>query len=217
MRALCDEFNVIFIVDEVKTGFRFGLGGAQQVLGFDADMATFGKAMCNGLPGSVLVGKAAILDQVAETFIGATFHGDLASVAAANVVIDVLEQTDTLAHIHRLGQKLIDGLEHVFAETGYPLRMRGFPAMPEVVQTAPDANTRPVPVPWAGKVMTEWCAAMMRRGCFVTGHVWFVSGAHTEADIEHTIAAGREAAHEAQEILGAITAGTVEALTYENI
>ena len=97
VRELCDEFGIIFIVDEVKTGFRFDLGGAQNLLGYDADLATFGKAMCNGLPGSVLVGKAALLDRVGGTFIGATFHGDLASVAAANAVLDVLEQGDCLS------------------------------------------------------------------------------------------------------------------------
>ena len=57
---------------------------------------------------------------------------------------------------------------------------------------------------------------MMRRGFFVTGHVWFVSEAHTEADIAATIDAGRAAVIEAQDILSALDAGDYEALTYEN-
>ena len=62
--------------------------------------------------------------------------------------------------------------------------------------------------------MTEWCAAIMRRGIFVTGHCWFVSCAHTEADIAATVVAAHEAAIVAMGILEAVRNGSVEALPY---
>lgn len=191
VRQLCDKHGAVFILDEVKTGFRFALGGAQQVFNIKPDLATFGKAMCNGYPGSVVVGKRAILEARTDTFIGATFHGELLSIAAAQAVLRILRERDGIAHIARLGQRLRDGLNEVFTARGYPLQVRGWPAMPELMQT--DA-----PPEFAGKVITEWCAAMQRRGFYMTGHCWFISLAHTEADIERTIATGKEAVTDAR-------------------
>jgi glutamate-1-semialdehyde aminotransferase len=191
IRQLCDQHGAVFILDEVKTGFRFALGGAQEALNIKPDLATFGKAMCNGYPGSVVVGKRAILEPRSDTFIGATFHGDLLSIAAARVVMKILRERDGIAHIARLGRKLIDGLGAVFANRGFPMRMRGWPAMPEVTPT-----DNPPPE-LAGKVLTEWCAAMQRRGFYMTGHCWFISLSHTDEDIERTIAAGNEAVTDA--------------------
>jgi glutamate-1-semialdehyde 2,1-aminomutase len=195
IRKLCDQHGAVFILDEVKTGFRFALGGAQEVLNIQPDLATFGKAMCNGYPGSVVVGKRAILEPRSDTFIGATFHGDLLSIAAARTVLKILRERDGIAHIARLGRTLIDGLGAVFKTRGYPLRMRGWPAMPEV---APTDNPPPE---LAGKVLTEWCAAMQRRGFYMTGHVWFISLAHTDDDIARTIEAGNEAVTDAFEAI----------------
>lgn len=195
VRQLCDKHGAVFILDEVKTGFRFALGGAQQVFNIKPDLATFGKAMCNGYPGSVVVGKRAILEARADTFIGATFHGELLSIAAARTVLRTMRERDGIAHIARLGQRLMDGLNQVFVASGYPLRVRGWPAMPELAQTANP------PPELAGKVLTEWCAAMQRRGFYMTGHCWFISLAHTADDIERTIVAGNEAVTEALAVI----------------
>ena len=189
VRRLCDEHGVVFILDEVKTGFRFDLGGAQKPFGIDCDLATFGKAMCNGYPGSVVVGKRKVLEARTDTFLAATFHADLLSVAAALTVIRVLEERDGIAYMHRLGRRLIDGLNDVFRVHEFPCRVGGFAPMPALMETATGALK--------GKAMSAWCAAMQRRGIYVTGHVWFLSLAHTEDDIEQTIAAGAAAADEA--------------------
>jgi glutamate-1-semialdehyde aminotransferase len=191
VRQLCDQHGAVFILDEVKTGFRFAPGGAQEVFKIKPDLATFGKAMCNGYPGSVVVGKRAILAPRSDTFIGATFHGDLISIAAARAVARIMRERNGCALIARLGTRLMAGLADVFKTRGYPLRMRGWPAMPEVVQV-----DNP-PAELAGKVLTEWCAAMQRRGFYLTGHCWFISLAHTAEDIERTIAAGDEAVTDA--------------------
>ncbi len=195
VRQLCDQHGAVFILDEVKTGFRFALGGAQEVFGIKPDLATFGKAMCNGYPGSVVVGKRAILEPRTDTFIGATFHGDLLSVAAARAVLKILRERDGIAHIARLGRQLMDGLNETFRSQQFPLKVRGWPAMPELAQTENP------PPELAGKVITEWCAAMQRRGFYMTGHCWFISLAHTAEDIERTIEAGNEAVTEALAVI----------------
>jgi glutamate-1-semialdehyde aminotransferase len=191
VRRLCDEHGAVFILDEVKTGFRFALGGAQELFGIKPDLATFSKAMGNGYPGSVVVGKRAILEPRSDTFIGATFHGDLLSIAAARTVLKIMRERDGVAHIARLGRRLMDGINEVFQRRSFPLKLRGWPAMPELVQVENP------PAELAGKVITEWCAAMQRRGFYLTGHVWFISLAHTAEDIERTIAAGNEAVTDA--------------------
>ncbi len=214
VRRLCDEHETIFVLDEVKTGIRFGLGGAQARYKIDCDLATFGKALCNGYPGSVLVGKRCYMEARTDTWIAATFHGDLLSVAAANTVLRVMRERDGVAHLERLGTRLIDGLNEVFLTERYPLRMAGLAPMPTPVQTSLDDPLNPTPPDFAGKVITEWCAAMQRRGFYVTGHCWFLSLAHSDQDIEQTISAGAEAAREALALLKQIATGQVDPLPY---
>jgi len=205
VRRLCDEHGAVFILDEVKTGFRFDLGGAQVPFRIDADLAVFGKALCNGYPGSVVVGKRRVMEARADTYMAATFHADALSIAAAQTVLRVMRERDGITHFHRLGRRLMDGLNEVFRETRYPFRIGGFPPMPAPMETTEDDPVNPIPAEFKGKVVWEWCAAMQRRGVYVTRHVWFLSLAHTPEDIEHTIAIGADAAKDALERLKSTT------------
>lgn len=208
VRALCDEHAAVFILDEVKTGFRFALGGAQELYGIRPDLATFGKAMCNGLPGSCVVGKRAILEKRTDTSLAATFHGELLSVVAALTTIRKLRELDGPGHFRRLGQRLLDGMNREFQRLRYPVRIEGHPAMPNPVERADAAA--PLPAAWKGLAGREFCAAMQRRGFYVTMHVWFLSLAHGEAEIDATIAAVPDAVREATAVLEAAT-GTGQA------
>ena len=215
VRRLCDEHGAVFILDEVKTGFRLDLGGAQKRYGIDADLATFGKAMCNGYPAAVVVGKRKIMEARTDTYLAATFHADALSLTAAQVVMRVLRERNGPAHFERLGRRLMDGLNQVFVDLKYPLKITGSPAMPGPVQTGVDDPKNPCPPEFAGKVITEWCASLQRRGVYATGHVWFLSLAHTEADIDQTIAIGADAAKEAMGLLKDIVAGKVDPQPYQ--
>lgn len=197
VRDLCDEHGAVFILDEIKTGFRVALGGAQEFLGIEPDLATFGKAMCNGLPGSALVGKAEILEPRTDTFMAATFHADALSLAAAEAVIDTMQAEDGIGQFRRLGRRLMEGIEQVFADAGFPLRMQGHSAMPQLAETSASDADRPTSPEHKGRALSEFCAAMQRRGFYVTGHVWFLCLAHTVEDIERTIAAAADAVQEA--------------------
>ncbi|MFP4216860.1 MAG: aminotransferase class III-fold pyridoxal phosphate-dependent enzyme [Phycisphaerae bacterium] len=197
VRALCDEHGAVFILDEVKTGFRFALGGAQERFGIDPDLSCFGKAMCNGYPGSVVVGKRRFMEGREDTFMAATFHSDLLSIAAARETIRILRERDGIAHFDRLGQRLIDGLNDVLLEEGLPMRVGGFAAMPAPAETSVDDASNPCPPEWKGQVMGAWFGAMQRRGIYMTGHPWYLSLAHTAEDIEQTIEIGQVAAAEA--------------------
>lgn len=203
VRRLCDEHGAVFILDEIKTGFRFDLGGAGRWLGVDADLATFGKAMCNGYPGAVLVGKRMIMEKRTDTHMAATFHGDLLSVVAALTVIRIMQERDGIGHFWRLGQRLIDGLNQAVRQAEAPIKVGGFAPMP-VVQATDDNDPVPCPEKLRGQAATQFCAALQRRGIFANPHPWFLSLAHTEKDIDYTIDVAHEAAVEMKEAMAAL-------------
>ena len=174
VRRLADEHGAVFVLDEVKTGFRFALGGAQEYFGIQPDLATFGKAMCNGYPGSVVVGRREILAARADTYMGATFHADAVSVAAALATITELEKRDGIAHQWRLGKQLIAGLQRIFNDAGVGLEIHGFPCLASVAAAAPH-DTR---------LRDRFLDCLITEGVYLTSHPWFLSLAHTQADID---------------------------------
>ena len=201
VRALCDRHGAVFILDEVKTGFRFALEGAQAHYGIDPDLAVFGKALGNGFPVSAVVGRARILADRGDTFVGATFHGDNVSLAAALATIQALKARDGIAHLWAMGRRLMEGMNAVFARSRFPLRVVGQPPMPVAVETAEDDAAQPLPPSWSGQVFGAFFGAMQRRGVYMTGHCWFLSVSHRPEDIDATVAATATAVDEAADLL----------------
>lgn len=110
LRALCDARGVLLVFDEMWSGFRFALGGAQEKYGVRADLACFSKAIANGMPLSVLSGRADVMSLLAkDVFFFTTFGGEALSLAAAAATIDILRWTDALATIATQGRALRDG------------------------------------------------------------------------------------------------------------
>ena len=105
-------------------GFHFGLGGAQKLFGVTPDLACFGKAMGNGFPISCVVGRADVMRMFDEIFFSFTFAGEVASMAAAMKVLDILEQTDALARMEANGRTLQDGIDAMAREAGLDQRVR---------------------------------------------------------------------------------------------
>lgn len=201
VRALCDKHGTIFILDEVKTGFRFALGGAQQYYNIDPDIAVYGKALGNGFPISVVVGKRKILEARTDTFVGATFHGDPVSMTAALTTIKALRSRNGIEHLWRLGNRLMDGMNTIAKDLGLPVKVVGQAPMPTMLQNSIDDPIRPMPLNWKGKVFGYLFGALQRRGIYMTGHCWFLSVAHTDADIDETLQIARESGIEALELL----------------
>jgi len=130
VRSLCDKYNVVLIVDEVKTGFRVGLGGVQDLLGVKADLCTFAKAIGNGYPISVVAGREDIMRNVGDGVVhGGTFTGHSVSLAAANKTLEILEETDALQTIENYGNKLQDGLGRILSARGIEHSFVGHPSM----------------------------------------------------------------------------------------
>ena len=124
VRDLTHRHGALLIFDEICVGFHFGLGGAQKIFGVTPDLACFGKAMGNGFPISCVVGRADIMRTFDEIFYSFTFAGEVASMAAAMKVLDILENSDALARIEASGRTLQDGVNAMAKEAGLANRIR---------------------------------------------------------------------------------------------
>lgn len=139
LRLMCDKHGIILIFDEVITGFRWALGGAQKFYNVTPDMATFGKAMANGMPLSAVVGKREIMkvfEPPNNIFYSGTMFGETLSLAASLATIKKMQRENVIQHLWKVGadislemDKLLDkhGLNEVIKVSGeFPRRFVTF-------------------------------------------------------------------------------------------
>lgn len=180
--------DALCVFDEIKVGFRVAYGGAGHHWGVTPDMSTFGKACCNGYPGSFIAGRKEVLGhpKAQEAWLAATFHCDTLSLTAMATVLDEMEKRDGIAYQWEIGQRLIDGLNAVTREHEIGYRLVGPGPMPTPVSDPEDAER-------VG-AMLRGCLA---RGIYLhPGHPLFFSLAHSREDIDHTIAMVAESAED---------------------
>jgi len=119
LRKLCDENGILLIFDEMWTGFRIALGGAQAFCGVSADLAVFSKAVANGMPLSILTGRKEIMKVLdEEVFFYTTFGGEALSLAAAKATIEELRDKNVPQFLAEQGKKLKYGYNTIAAELG---------------------------------------------------------------------------------------------------
>ena len=118
VKDLCHRHGALLIFDEVVTGFRFALGGAQEYFGVTPDLAAFGKALGNGMPISAVVGRADVMAYMEKVFFSGTFGGETLSLAASIAVIDKLRSKDVVARLWALGEDINRRLSVVISECG---------------------------------------------------------------------------------------------------
>jgi len=175
VRALADEHEVVLIFDEVITGFRLALGGAQEYYGVTPDLATFGKAMSNGHPIAAVCGKRAVMQDAASMFISSTYYSDAAGMAAALATIRELKDKHELAHIWEMGRLLQDGFQALAAQHGVAASCRGLPPV-----THPHFDC---PAPLRKPLVTLYLQEMYRAGILACT-VNYLCYQHTREDIQ---------------------------------
>lgn len=199
MRELCSNNEIVLILDEVVTGFRLGLGGAQELLGITPDLSTFAKAMAGGFPLSMVVGKSEIMNVIANrsTNHSGTMNTNIVSMAAAEASINKLMENDGAAykHIHSLGTALMEGLRDrakkheintLIQGTGYSFCM-AFTDVPEIVDFRSHMKHTDA------EMYQKFRVGMLERGVRVTPRgMWYISTAHTEQDVEAVLKAADE-------------------------
>ena len=180
VRKLCDTHGAVFAMDDVRAGFRFDLRGSCEYFGAAPDVICYSKAIANGHALSAALAREALRPAAERVYFTGSFFFSSGAFAAALATLDVLARTDAIARIHRVGTLLVDGLVSQAKQYGIPLLPTGPAAMP-VIRFADDpdrARTR------------RWCGLVTERGAYAhPAHNWFVSAAHTEADVERTLEA----------------------------
>jgi len=135
VRKLANENNSILILDEIVTGFRFDLQGAQKYFDIKGDLVCFGKGMANGLPLSAITGPTEFMRIFDELWVSSTNNSETLSMAGTMAVINEMKEKDTIKHCWNIGKQLFEGWNKIMDEKnidakmfGYPIRMdfRGF-------------------------------------------------------------------------------------------
>jgi glutamate-1-semialdehyde 2,1-aminomutase len=186
VRDLCTKHGALLIFDEMWTGFRLAPGGAQEFFDVKADMATFSKAIANGMPISALTGRKDVMSLFdKDIFFYTTFGGECLSLAAAQATMAEIKEKNVPAHLAKLGKKLKDGYNALATELGMDYTKCVGLDCRTLVTFAPSAGN---PLEVKSLLQQE----LIKRGILWSGaHV--TSFSHTEADIDYTLSAYREA------------------------
>ncbi|MGA9115781.1 MAG: aminotransferase class III-fold pyridoxal phosphate-dependent enzyme [Bacteroidota bacterium] len=185
LRELCDRHGIVLIFDEMWTGFRLALGGAQEYFGVQADLACFSKAVANGMPLSILTGKKEIMGLCEkDIFFFTTFGGEALSLAAARATIRELKEKNVPQVLASRGKLLREGYNRIASELGMGYtRCTGFDCRTIVSFDAASGN----PLEMKSLVQQE----LIRRG-ILWGGFHNMCFSHTEEDISWTLASYRE-------------------------
>jgi glutamate-1-semialdehyde 2,1-aminomutase len=131
LRELCDAYGIVLVFDEVKTGFRIALGGAQEYFGVQADLVTYAKAIGNGFPIAAIAGKEEVLMTLEPggTAQGGTYSGNMIATAAALATLEIMETEPVHATIEQRGRALMAGMDAILTRAGIPHAVTGHPAI----------------------------------------------------------------------------------------
>ncbi len=204
LRKLCTRETVLLIFDEVMTGFRLALGGAQERFGITPDLTTLGKIIGGGLPVGAYGGRKDIMALVAPTgpvYQAGTLSGNPLAMAAGLETLTLLrEDSDFYRRLEELSGRLATGIQRNLEEQGIPATQNRVGSMSTLFFT----QGRVVDYPTARAADTRrfglYFREMLARGIYLAPsqfEVTFVSSAHTEADIDRTVDANRAALHKA--------------------
>ncbi len=203
LRALCDRYGALLLFDEVITGFRLGLGGAQERFGILPDLSCFGKIIGGGLPVGAFGGRREIMEKLAPlgpVYQAGTLSGNPLAVSAGLAVLDILERPGTYEQLEGTGRRLAEGLEGAARKAGIPATLNRVGSMMTLffgegkVDNFDDA---------AGCDTTRFAryhAAMLEKGVYLAPSAFeatFVSLAHTNQDIDRAVSA-------AEDVLGSL-------------
>ncbi len=188
VEKICREEGIVLIIDEVRTGFRININGANETFGFKPDLICYSKAMANGYPISALVGTNEIKSSASKVFYTGSFWFSAMPMAASLATIRELKNTNGVDKMKQFGEKMAKSLSELAEKHGFELVVTGHPSMP-YYRLADDPTM---------KLHQNWCAECTKRGAYFTSHHnWFVSTAHNEKDLKQTL----EIADEAFEVI----------------
>jgi glutamate-1-semialdehyde 2,1-aminomutase len=193
VRAACTRTGTVLIFDEVITGFRLAVGGAQSMFGVTPDLAIFGKAIANGFPVAAIAGRSNLMEMFASGGVmhGGTYNAHPVNMAAAVATMRELSQGFVYPEIEKRGRRLMTGISDALAARGIPAQVQGFPAV-FCVTFGVTMQIRRFHDTFASdrRRYARFALALIERGVRVLERgTWFVSAAHDDAVIDETLRA----------------------------
>lgn len=198
VRKICTHHDALLIFDEVITGFRLALGGAQELFGVRPDLTVMGKAIASGHQLSAVVGRADVMDIVGGKFSWAgTMNGQALAVAAAIATVSYLGENrrDVYDRLNETSATLVDGVNVAGREAGVPLVATRAGAVIRLYWDVPAPTNRfENVVRGDAAAMATFSGHLVDLGVHAReGGLWYVSAAHTPSDVDRTLAAVHEA------------------------
>ena len=199
LRTLCDDRGAVLIFDEVITGFRVGLEGAQGRLGVTPDLTCLGKVIGGGLPVAAYGGRRAIMERVAplgDVYQAGTLSGNPLAMAAGLATLDLLERPGIYDELESRGRRLVEGLEGIAREAGVPLKasclggLFGF-----FLHDGPVSNYAEV-TKLEQRAFRSFFHGMLDQGIYLAPSPFeagFLTTAHGDEEIDATLDAARRA------------------------
>jgi glutamate-1-semialdehyde 2,1-aminomutase len=191
IRKHTHEQGIVFILDEVKTGFRIANGGAQEVYGITPDLATYAKAMGNGYPVAAFGGQREIMSMIGHGVShGGTYTNNMPGVAAAYATLKLLKEKPILKTIQERGRNLMNGLKEIIEDNDVPVVMSGYPAMFSFALGAQEVTSQR---DWdrSDKGLYQRLVELaIERGVMPDPDArepWFLCFEHSQADIDETL------------------------------
>ena len=191
IRAKTEEYGCVFILDEVKTGFRIANGGAQEYYRIKPDLVTYAKALGNGYPAAAFGGKREIMSIIGQGVAqGGTYTNNKPGIAGAYATLSLLKSKPILKSIEKRGQRLMDGLKEIFEENDIPAVFTGYPAM---FSFSLNIDSVTCQRDWAKSdhdlylKITEKAIARGVMPDHDAREPWFLCYEHSDADIDETL------------------------------
>ena len=197
LRRLADIHGLVLIFDEVVTGFRFGPGGAQQRYGVTPDLVCLGKIIGGGYPLAAVAGQAELIgltDQARRghadyVYMSGTLNGNPVAAAAGNATLAVLDRPGSYERLSAAGERIRAGLRAAFGTAGVPAQVLGVgPIFQVVISDTPVRDFRSLRRGDQARIR-RIAQQVLEKGHFLTGQKGYLSLAHTDVEIDATVAA----------------------------
>jgi len=192
LRSLCDKYGIVLVFDEVKTGFRLSNGGARETYSVIPDISTYAKSLGNGLPVAAFGGKSEVMDVIGGGSVthAGTFGANGVSMAAANAVLDILNESPVLSDLSKRGNRLKNGLDQILTNSGLSHQMCGHPNIQGFLITDKKVEEVRDLAHSNDELYETIMNNMYDRGIWVENdprEPWFLCEAHTDEVIDHTL------------------------------
>jgi len=198
LRALCTKHGALLIFDEVMTGFRVALGGAQARYGVAPDLSTFGKIIGGGMPVGAYGGRRELMQQVSPSgpvYQAGTLSGNPVAMAAGLAMLELIQAPGFHEDLERRTHALCDGLEAAAREAGVPLTTNRVGAMFGLFFSNENVDTYAQAIACDTAAFNRFFHAMLERGVYLAPSAFeagFMSSAHGDDEIARTLEAARE-------------------------